>query len=73
MFVAVADGKGGGHVQPTVVDIGEVGLICGEWKCLVILHKRSSALLFNKDQLEVSGFVAEAIHVSSKPVVAGLG
>lgn len=57
LVVEVADGKGGGHVQPRVVDMGDVGLIHGRWHALVIYHRRSNALLFNKDQLEASGFV----------------
>lgn len=57
LFVAVADGKGGEHVQPKVVEIGEAGLISGGWHALVISHRRSSTLLFSKDQLEASGFI----------------
>lgn len=55
--MAVADGKGGGPTQATVVDIGEARLIGGRWHSLVISHRRSSTLLFNKDQLEVGGSV----------------
>lgn len=54
LFVEVADGKGRGNFQPRVVDIGEVGLVSGRWHALVIWHRRSSALLFNKDKLEAS-------------------
>lgn len=56
-MVVVADGKGGGHIQTRVVDMGDVGLTSGKWHALIISHKRSSALLFNSDQLEVSGCV----------------
>lgn len=54
LFVEVADGTGGGNILPKVVDLGEVGLVAGEWHALVIWHKRSSAYLFNKDYLEAS-------------------
>lgn len=53
LLIAVADGKGGAQVQKKVEDIGDLGLVDGEWHKLIILHKRSSALLFNRDQLEV--------------------
>lgn len=36
--------------------MGAAGLISGRWHALVISHRRSSTLLFNKDQLEVSTF-----------------
>ncbi|CAM9130173.1 unnamed protein product, partial [Hapterophycus canaliculatus] len=40
--------------QPkVVVDIGNPGFISGRWHSLIISHKRSSPLLFNKDYLEV--------------------
>lgn len=54
LFVQVTDGKGGGQVPPKVVDLGQVDFIPGEWHALVIWHKRSSALLFNKDHLEAN-------------------
>lgn len=54
LFVKVADGTGSGNIFPKVVDLGEVGVVAGEWHALVIWHKRSSAYLFNKDQLEAS-------------------
>lgn len=57
LFVAVADGAEGGPIQPTVVDMGAAGLIGGRWHALVITHRRSSSLLFNKDQLEASSLV----------------
>eukprot|EP00752_Nemacystus_decipiens_P002115 g2019.t1 len=53
LFVDVADGGGGGPIHPTVVDMGAAGLISGRWHALVISHRRSSKLLFNKDHLEV--------------------
>ncbi len=55
LFVAVADGKGGGPNQSTVVELGEARFSGGRWHSLVISHRRSSTLLFNKDQLEVGG------------------
>lgn len=57
LFVTVADCKGSGQIQQKVMDLGEVGLIAGKWHAVVICHKRSSALLFNKDQLEASAVV----------------
>lgn len=58
LFVAVADG---GHVQPkVVVDMGNPGFIGGKWQSLVISHRRSSTLLFNKDHLEVGGGTTES-------------
>ncbi|CAM9496985.1 unnamed protein product, partial [Ectocarpus fasciculatus] len=41
-------------MQPIVVDIGDGGLISGRWHSLVISHRRSSTMLFNKDHLEAS-------------------
>lgn len=52
MFVAVADGKGG-QIQPMVLDLGEICFTAKRWHRFTIMHKRSSGLLFNKDQLEV--------------------
>lgn len=72
IFVAVADGGGDGPIRPTVVDIGEAGLISGGWHALVISHRRSSALLFNKDQLEASAFVVSARRVTLA-IDGGLG
>lgn len=40
-----------------VTDMGEMGFVGGRWHALVIRHKRSTALMFNKDQLEASGCV----------------
>lgn len=54
LFVAVADGGGDEPIQPKVVDMGEAGLVNGRWHALVISHRRSSTLLFNKDQMEAS-------------------
>lgn len=44
--------KSAGDLQPRIVDIG-VELSNGKWHAIVIWHKRSTPLLFNKDQLEV--------------------
>lgn len=61
LFVQVTDGRGGGQIPPKVVDLGEVGFLAGKWHALVIWHKRSSALLFNKDHLEASSAQSVAI------------
>lgn len=57
LFVAVADGLKSGQVQAMATDLGQMGFVGGRWHALVIRHKRSSALMFNKDQLEASGSV----------------
>lgn len=54
LFVVVADGKRSGQVQTMATDMGEMGFVGGRWHALVIRHKRSNALMFNKDQLEAS-------------------
>ncbi|CAM9881080.1 unnamed protein product [Ectocarpus sp. 6 AP-2014] len=41
-------------MPPIVVDIGDAGLMIGRWHSLVISHRRSSTMLFNKDHLEAS-------------------
>lgn len=55
--MVVADGRRSGQVQTMATDMGEMGFVSGRWHALVIRHKRSSALMFNKDQLEASGSV----------------
>lgn len=70
--MTVADGKTGGSSPPKVVDIGDLGLIGGSWHALVIWHKRSSALLFKKDQLEVTRGDAKRKIARSSPSGVGL-
>lgn len=53
LFVMVGGVKSAGDQQPRIVDIG-VEFSSGKWHAIVICHKRSTPLLFNKDQLEVS-------------------
>lgn len=67
--MVVADGKRSGHVQAMVTDMGEVGFVGGRWHALVIRHKRSSALMFNKDHLEASASVVQSEHIDAASTI----